>query len=124
MIKLGKEIRTTNERIAELDIEIAESEIRLAEAEKDLNDFIDNTKPDCVISVYDNNDETFDRYTIVTNFDSGSRYATMLGLSSNPTDPQGFSQWGEGIDGEHLGTKIEWHDLPMNIRYHIKERVS
>lgn len=42
-----------------------------------------------VLVVTDNNGQTFDRYSVY--FKDGS----VLGLSSNPTSPQGFSQWSE-----------------------------
>lgn len=80
--------------------------------------------PQGVLRVRDNGGRTIDRYTIV--LDHGSNHGTLdvLGLSSDPSSPQGFSQWGEGVDGDHLGNSIEWSDLPSNVRSHAAKRIS
>ena len=72
-----------------------------------------------ISAVYDNGGKTVDRYTVV--FNDGS----CLGLSSNPTHPQGFSQWGQGVvEGPHLGTKIRLAELPKHVQKHIAERMT
>jgi hypothetical protein len=47
----------------------------------------------------------------------------MIGMSEDPTHPQGFSQFTEGQEGEHLGKPIAFETLPENIQKHIEERV-
>lgn len=74
-------------------------------------------------SIWDNGGLTIDRYTIVTTVKS-RQYLMMLGLSDNPTHPQGVSMWGEGIEGEHLGKKIDFNDLPNNIQVHVLEKLK
>lgn len=84
--------------------------------------------PEYVLAVYDNGGKTCDRYTVLF---GGSlwepalgRNVQYLGLSSNPSHPQGFSQWGEmpaanrGACGKH----INWLDLPENVRGHVISR--
>jgi hypothetical protein len=95
-------------------------------------DIIDNhikfiTQPDDIISIRDNNGRTKDRYTIFfdgdkVNFAFGS---LALGLSTDPGSPQGFSQWSvDAIDGDHLGERISWTDLPSNVRTHVLSRIN
>jgi hypothetical protein len=69
-------------------------------------------------SIYDQPD-VFDRYTITF---KGTN--EMLGLSKNPEDPQGFSQWTTGQKGDHLGKKIKLNDLPDNVRKHLLARIK
>ena len=74
-------------------------------------------------AVYDNKGKTIDRYSIVFKEKEG-RFNIMLGLSSYPTHPQGFSIFGRCRDGNHLGTKIKFTDLPKEIQKHIIERIK
>lgn len=69
-----------------------------------------------ILKIYDNGGKTWDRYTVLTNHGA-------LGLSENPNSSQGFSQWGEAIDGNHLGKRINLVDLPGNVQKHILSRV-
>jgi len=69
-------------------------------------------------SIYDNEGRTFDRYTVI--FTDGS----ALGLSSNPDSPQGFSQWGEAVEGSHLGRRIPFKEVAENVRKHIERRLQ
>jgi hypothetical protein len=87
-----------------------------------------------IIGVYDNGGKTLDRYTVVTDYAHTSgidrkRYFMALGLSDNPTDPQGFSQFGDVLAEPdehnrltHLGQSIGWDDLPKHVRQHAWER--
>lgn len=80
-----------------------------------------------ILQIYDNGDESFDRYTVVFTDTrlcplTDKTYHESLGLSHNPTDPQGFSQWGDCINGDHLGKKIDIEDLPENVREHLIDR--
>ena len=79
-----------------------------------------------ITAIYDNGGKTFDRYTVV--FDEPANRTgtllTCLGLSHNPEHPQGFSQFCSGQDGDRLGRKIPFEDLPKNIQTHIKGRLQ
>jgi hypothetical protein len=77
-------------------------------------------------SIWDNGGETVDRYTVVVDSLHTGRAGLFdaLGLSSNPTSPQGFSQWTCAQEGEHLGKKVDFDDLPGHIQEHIIERLS
>ena len=67
-------------------------------------------------SIYDNKGKTFDRYTVILSD------GTALGLSFNPDSPQCFSQWGDAVEGSHLGQRITLKELPENVRKHIERR--
>lgn len=54
-----------------------------------------------IFRITDNGGTSIDRYTVV--FSDGD----YLGLSSNPSSPVGFSQYGEKIDIEALNTRVE-----------------
>jgi hypothetical protein len=70
--------------------------------------------------VYDNNGDTFDRYTVFT--PDGSVY----GMSDNPTSPQGFNQYlGDDTEvekGEHLGRKLK--SVPKSIEKAVLDRME
>jgi len=76
------------------------------------------------IRCYDNGGTTIDRYTVVfTGRYRGHGGEFMyLGMSSNPTHPQGFGQHGfsqDQIDRPtygHLGKKISFDDLPADCQ--------
>lgn len=68
--------------------------------------------------IYDNKGRTFDRYTVILSDGSA------LGLSDNPDSPLGFSQWGDAVEGSHLGERISLKELPENVREHIKRRLQ
>lgn len=72
-----------------------------------------------IYKIYDNGGKTADRYTILVS------PTECLGVSDDPTHPQyGFSQWSECVDGDHLGTEIEFDDLPENVQIHVTERLK
>lgn len=88
--------------------------------------------PEYILSVHDNKGRTFDRYTV---FFGGTllepsllkkRMVYYLGMSHNPTHPQGFSMWGEGgaWNRDASGRKIRWLDLPVHVREHVISRVA
>jgi hypothetical protein len=84
-------------------------------------------QPTDVQAIYDTGpDDAIDRYTVVLNetWEANPGELTMLGLSSEPAHPQGFSQFTAGIDGPHLGRTIEWADMPENVREHIARRLA
>lgn len=67
------------------------------------------------VRIWDNDGETCDRYTAVyitqpVEGKSGQFYA--VGMSENPYHPQGFGQHCECEPGDHLGTEIEFDQLP------------
>jgi hypothetical protein len=87
------------------------------------------TKPREVIGCWDNGGKTADRYTVAFNPDTSehasiARGVPMLGMSTRPTHPQGFSQWTEGVPGPHLGRRVAWAKLPENIRAHVCARLA
>jgi len=91
-----------------------------------LNKPLDISEPD-IKAIYDNGGETLDRYTVVLNshdMNSDPQFNDALGLSDNPTHPQGFSQFTSAMDGDHLGKRIRFDQLPMNIRQHITDRLA
>lgn len=81
-------------------------------------------QPKLVIGVYDNGGKTHDRYTVATSIKEGPGLKQCLGLSSNPSHPQGFSQFGSCQVGTHLGKKIPWGKLPPEIRKHAAARLK
>lgn len=80
-------------------------------------------QPKEVIDIWDNDGKTFDRYTIVLEKEKHEKFYPMLGLSHNPWHPQGFSQFGQGIRGPHLGRRIGWTSLSQKVREHILRRL-
>lgn len=83
-------------------------------------------------SIWDFGEVAGDRYTVIftekhTNCE-GKTYHTSVGMSNNPTHPQGFYQHSDCIPGRHLGKKIKWLDLPeecrnaIEMQYNIKNK--
>ena len=69
------------------------------------------------VEVYDNGGESFDRYTVVfSERPEGRGMFYALGMSENPTHPQGFGQHTTAQNGSHLGERIELDDLPIDCR--------
>lgn len=88
--------------------------------------------PEYVLAVYDNGGKSCDRYTVLF---GGSLYypalavlrrVEYLGMSENPSSPQGFSQWGEmpASNRAACGKHIKWLDLPENIQKHVISRAN
>lgn len=88
-----------------------------------------NLLPDGVpryVRVYDNQGETFDRFTVVFTghyTHKTNRSFVYLGMSENPFHPLGFGQHGEtGYQPcdrpkySHLGKKISFTDLPVDCQ--------
>ena len=69
------------------------------------------------LHIYDNQGATFDRYTAVylAAVERDGSYA-CLGMSENPTHPQGFGQHGSADDGDLLGSRISIMQLPRSCR--------
>ena len=75
-------------------------------------------------AVYDNGGKTFDRYSIYIDEKERSGLYSVLGCSSNPTSPQGFSQFSSGMLGPHNGKRIAFSDLPKNVQKHVLFRLG
>jgi len=81
-------------------------------------------KPATVKAIYDNGGETSDRFTVILHDTDGvSGVHEALSLSMWPDMPNGVSQFTEAIEGGHLGTEIEWVELPTHIAEHILNRL-
>ncbi len=75
-------------------------------------------KPGCVVAIYDD-PNCFDRYTVVCGVPhekNGADFFDCLCLSDNCDSHQGVSQWSECMDGPHLGKKVDFDELPDNVR--------
>jgi len=74
-------------------------------------------------SIWDNNGETLDRYTIVLNsfHDRAETLNECLALSENAL---GISEFSSCQPGKHLGKKLKFEELPKNIQAHIKSRLE
>ena len=90
-----------------------------------------------ILYVYDNEGNTFDRYTIIFKRGRNDILYKCLALSFNCDSPQGFSQWdtisydyfpfnliGFPLFDSYLGKQIRFDDLPLNVKKHIKERIE
>jgi len=75
-------------------------------------------------SIWDNGGKTADRYTVVLNTKETEDEYRCLSLSNDPDHPQGISQVGSCKEGEHLGKRISWEDLPDNVRKHVVDRLK
>lgn len=95
--------------------------------------------PAYVLDVWDNGGRTADRFTVFLFGDGwgvrgrgpGDTRVPYLAMSTDPTSPQGFSQFGEisahdraGFAFERRGgnRRISWADLPDHIREHVRNR--
>lgn len=93
-----------------------------------------------MVAVYDHH-KSWDRFTVIFGGElviyrqgEARTYANAhiqcLGLSGQPSHPQGFSQWGE-LSAHECAMfryrssyyKIRWLDLPENVRKHIEARL-
>ena len=83
-------------------------------------------------SIWDNNGETTDRYTIVTNYQDSGREKDFnghpvflaLSINQNCNSPQGGSMFGYCVEGDHLGKKIGLKDLSLELQGHIIARLK
>ena len=77
------------------------------------------------IRVYDNGGTTADRYTVViddSEWDSCSEPGTYTILSLDKGGKY-FSQFGQGIEGKHLGNRVGYCSLDAATRKHIMSRL-
>ena len=86
--------------------------------------------PEYVLACYDNKGETCDRYAV---YFGGSQWSPdmgrtvfYLGMSDDPTGPQGFSMWSEVAAHCRPSSRerVRWLDLPEHIRAHVIRRAS
>lgn len=74
------------------------------------------------LRIFDNGGKTFDRYTIMP-----PRYATeyreaaphtfeAIGASTKPFAPGGCGMYVSAVAGSHLGKRIHWDDLPLDVQ--------
>lgn len=79
-----------------------------------------------IIACYDNGGKTFDRYTIVfdSKHDVQGLFNECLGLSNDPSSPQGFSQFSGCQMGRHLGKKLRFEQLPEHVQKHVLARIA
>jgi hypothetical protein len=79
-----------------------------------------------ILAIYDNEGETLDRYTIVTDFISGpkvgSRY-TYEAISASETGA-GVFLWCQCYRGTHLGKKISFESLPKELQDKVKQALA
>lgn len=75
------------------------------------------------VRCYDNGGETFDRFMVIFSKKKIGDEFMYLGMSSDPTHPQGFGQHGftkfQPADRpaySHLGKKIKFEDLPEDCQ--------
>ena len=76
-----------------------------------------------VIAIYDNNGQTLDRYTIVTNERYKSRTNPnryIYDAIASSENGLGVFMWVECLRGKHLGKKINLSDLSEELQTKIK----
>lgn len=78
-----------------------------------------------MIKVYDNNGKTIDRYTVLfmDEPEQKTRAGTLyrsVSMSPEPAHPCGVAMYGSAIDGEHLGRRISFENLPYKVRQYME----
>ncbi|MFZ3014378.1 MAG: hypothetical protein WA045_11800 [Nitrospira sp.] len=86
--------------------------------------------PEYVLDVFDH-PKFADRYTVLFGGSmldpqlTKDRKVYCLGLSDDPTSPNGFSMWGEcPASWRPSHRRIRWLDLPQHIRDHVVARAT
>lgn len=82
-------------------------------------------KPYQITSIYDNSntdDASLDCMTFVLDWIEGPR--GELACLATSRNGLGFSQFSYCDDGPHLGDKIDWNDLPLDLQRHVIARLS
>lgn len=67
--------------------------------------------------------EFVDPYTVVLT-PSREKFYHCLSLSENCDSPQGVGLFGECLPGPHLGTRVNFTDLPQNMQRYIAKRLE
>ena len=79
-----------------------------------------------ILAVYDN-PRYSDRYTVVLNksWEANDGRFQCLGFNAIPTSPNaGISQFGECVNGSHLGIEIAFSSLPEDLQAHVIGRLE
>lgn len=79
------------------------------------------TRYGTVLRIYDDGGKTLDRYSILpprwaTEYRSRAGIWQAIGASEYPFSPQGFGQTTTAQPGAHLGRRITWADLPIDVQ--------
>lgn len=75
-----------------------------------------------VLRCYDNGGKTLDRYTIVPPRwakeyrERSERLFMAIGSSADPFYALGFGQHVTAMPGPHLGKRVHWNDLPVDVQ--------
>ena len=78
------------------------------------NETLDN------VDVYDNDGETFDRYTVVIDND----LANCIGMSNNPNHPQGYNQYAGVVSQKFLDTQKKIDIINDKVFKAIQSRIA
>lgn len=65
-----------------------------------------------------------DRYTVVYLDSPQGKYFDCVGMSGSPFHPQGICQYGQALDGEHLGKRIRFAELPEDCQKVVRRLAS
>jgi len=83
------------------------------------------------VRILDNRGETVDRYTVILLDTLNNGFYDCLGLSDNPTEPLGFSQfstcsedWANDAVEGGLDFEMSLSDLTPELQQHIKSRIA
>lgn len=77
------------------------------------------------IRIYDNEGQTFDRYTVVYMDDPiTDKTYSARGMSERPFHPLGFGQWCEAMVGKHLGKEITFEELPAQCQELVQQDIQ
>ena len=76
------------------------------------------------IDVFDNNGKTFDRYTVIVEYQTET---VIFGMSLHPKSPQGFNQFCGNLPRlmniREFGRLVSLEKLPQEVQEAIKERL-
>ena len=76
-----------------------------------------------IVACYDNGGKTIDRYCVVTTDKEGDENY-IISLSHNCDMPNGVAMAGLGIDGDHLGQKIDFYQLPETVQTKVTHMLN
>lgn len=72
------------------------------------------------VDVYDNDGDSFDRYTIVIDDDN----CNCIGMSEDPLSPLGFNQYVGNVDQGFLDTEKHLNHIPTCLLKAIENRID
>lgn len=76
-----------------------------------------------IVNCYDNGGKTIDRFTVVTTDKEGDENY-IISLSHNCDMPNGVAMTGLGIDGDHLGQKVDFYQLPETVQTKVTHMLN